>query len=72
MLGVTQPLLCFWVNLVFVSSPTIIYKLSEASSDSGVALRNAGNVQFLFSWEHLSSINKKIFLTGVLGTGLPF
>ena len=37
MLEVTQPLLCFWVNLVFVSSPTIIHKLSEASSDCRVA-----------------------------------
>ena len=48
MLEVTQTLLCFWVNLVFVSSPTIIHKLSEAGSDSGMAKRNAGMFNFSF------------------------
>ena len=30
MLEVTQPVLCFWVNLVFVSSPTITSRLRPA------------------------------------------
>ena len=71
MLTVTQPLLCFWVSLVLVSSPTIIHELCEAYSNSLVHGTLGEIFNFCF-WGRLSSINKIFILVGGLGTELPF